>query len=165
MPNARNKTKTKLVSIQKDQNICKVGVATIVSHKNVNGEKTNLLASEDCNWSPSFTDLQVFTWIRDSILCERDSKHSCYNSGVRREAGFVLCGSSRCDFPLIGSHTPTGSVHPRATWSCLWTVLTPSALLFPSFPTSLHHFVCVCVLMQPSANTDASVGFDAADGL
>lgn len=168
MPKAKKiikKKKTKLGIIQKDQNICKVGVATIVPLKNVNSEK-KMLASQDCNWSLSFTDLQIFTWIRASILCERDTKQRAATIKVWGEKQYLLlCGSTRCDFPLIGNHTPTGYFDPRTTWSCLWTVFTPSTLLFPSFPASLHHFVCVCVLMQPSANTDASFGFDAANGL
>lgn len=85
---------------------------------------------------------------------------SCSIKGVRTD---ICCGSTRCDFPLTGNHAPTGCFDPWATWCCLWTVLTPPALLFLSLPPSITLFMCV--LMQPSANIDASSGFDAANGL
>lgn len=74
--------------------------------------------------------------------------------------GYICCyRSTRCSFPLTASHTTSGWRVPRDTWCCLWTALTLPALLLPSIT------LFMCVLMQPTANTDASSGFDATNGL
>lgn len=74
--------------------------------------------------------------------------------------GDICCyRSTRCSFLLTASHTTSGWRVPRDTWCCLWTALSPPALLLPSIT------LFMCVLTQPTANTDASAGFDATNGL
>lgn len=88
-----------------------------------------------------------------------------HNIHQPRAAAFKLLGdiccyrSTRCSFPLTACHTTSGWRVPRDTWCCLWTDLTPPALLLPSIT------LFMCVLMQPTANIDASSGFDATNGL
>lgn len=89
---------------------------------------------------------------------------SCwYLKGHRhRAAEFKLLGDTvyaATGAPGVTSHwqlatPPSGWWDPRDTWCCLWTALTPPALLLPSIT------LFMCVLMQPTANTDASSGFD-----